>query len=111
MRRRQDDRVDVGIGERFVVRIVERQMLRRRELLQVVGLMPGHSGDKLEVGAAPLDRFHQGFSPPAHPDNGGVDHFVIRSSENFGSAAWLSVTGRPSSFFTTLTPCTSATIL
>jgi len=37
--------------------------------------------------------------------------YVVRIRENFGSAAGDSVTGKPSSCFTTFTPCTSATIL
>ena len=37
--------------------------------------------------------------------------YVVRMSENFGSAPRLSATGRPRSFRTIFVPCTTATIL
>src|SRR5262245_436967 len=106
---------------------MERQALRLRKLSVVLGLAARGGGDELDHVARPLDGFDQRFSPPPQPDLRGSDHrvslgpdlwpltsalyFLIRSNDHFGSAATLSVSGRPSSFFTTLTPCTSATIL
>jgi hypothetical protein len=87
IRRREHDGIDVRIGQRLFVGPVERQVLRGRELFVVVRL------------AARRSRHDSGL------------YFAIRRSDHFGSAATLSLSGRPSSFFTTFTPCTSATIL
>ena len=111
VRRRQHHRVHRRIRQRLLVGFIEGELLLRRELFMVVGLAARDRRDELQVRTNPLDGLHEGFAPPAESDLRGADHLAMRSSDHFGSAATLSVSGSPSSFFTTLTPCTSATIL
>src|SRR5205807_228884 len=107
VRRREDDGVDVGVRQCLLVGLMERQLVRGAERLVVVRLRPRRRCDKLDVRTHLLDGLDEGLPPPAESDLCGLDHAVVRMSDIFGSAARLSVTGSPSSFLTTLVPCTS----
>ena len=78
VRRREHDRVDLGVGEDLPeIVIIGDAVLGAERLGRSAGA--AMAGGKAEFRALVLDRIDQGAAPAAEPDNRGADHFFTAS--------------------------------
>src|SRR5581483_3092913 len=125
VRRREDDGVDLRVGEQLLVASGQAEALRLRELLHLRPHRSRRAGDEADRVARALDGLDQRLAPPAEADDRCVHHGLASSAPEpypataAGAAAGTSIwsagsaarTGRssPSSSRRTMfAPCASA---
>ena len=77
MGRRQNHRIDIGLGEHGLQAVKQSEPLFAGELFHLVG-MAHRAGGKRYRRALALHRAHQILSPPAEAGDTGLDHAFLR---------------------------------